>query len=389
MSGVNLRRAFIRRGWLPVLALGLLVGGASSDDDDRFRSERQIVRHLTLKVAQYGSGLKETSENERLTSLSSSLSRLKSLLDQMTAAESDVRSSDGRIYNFKVTDLDPKSRVEDTVRRDYDPHLKQLNENAAAFYAANNKAFPDGSAEHLAARDRYASMNKEIQRVEAEKDQKILLAIQVYAAAQREYAAMLGRRDELQTGLDQLSAEFQSVRASAVTQLHSIESGVYDLRRAAGSTTPIESAGNDVARRKLGSQVFDNRESSPPVDLPDVPAPDGTPGPLIMPAAPGMLPNAPQEIVNNPRVEALRLEGVALQEKGRLLEAEKATLFSTKDATPGAWTAYANRVQEHSVKVAQHVIDERSLGGSKLLDMDAMDVKPHPEPSSSAQESKP
>jgi hypothetical protein len=353
---------------LPALAVALLAGGAPDDD---FRSERQILRHLTVKLAQFRSERTDTSE------LSASVSTLKSLLEQMTAQAADLKFQDGRVHGFEVTDLDPKSHEEERIRRGYGDQLKILVRNQQAFHAAHGPATPDNVQEVA----RCDAMAKKIQDVEVEANQKLQLALKAYAVAQKEYALLLDRQRELQTALDRTSAEFRSLRGRADTQLHSLESALDQARRAAGAARILESDARIGVQRPYGALVFDVKDGPPPVDLPDVATREGTLGGLVMPSAPSLRANAPQAIVKSAKLEALRLEGETLQLRGHELQVEKVRLFSAKASTSEEWTAYSRKVQELARDTAVNVIMTRpSLGGSELMDMDAMETKPQKEP---------
>lgn len=379
----------IRRGFLLALAFALLAGG-TPPDDDLFRSERQLVRHLTVKLARLRSARREPD----LTSLSSSLARLKLLLEQMTALAADLSYQEGRVQRFRALDLEPKSEVQASLARAYDGQIETLKANLRAFVAANHMRYEEGSPAHRAAQVQADAMVREINRLVAERDQKLLLALQAYAAAQKEYARLLARQDQLQADLDRLSAEFQAARGPAVTELHSLEGALHELRRAAGSALALEEVNNPTANRLIGGMVFD-RGSMPPVDLPDVSTPDGSPAPLTLPVAASRGAKLPPALVNNALVRDLQAEAEALRLRGRELETEKGRLYLDKGATSEAWTRYGRSVQKHGVELARHAMITLPIYGSKatdveakLVDLDAMDAVAPAEPPPPGQEPK-
>ncbi|HUR38990.1 MAG TPA: hypothetical protein VM222_05830, partial [Planctomycetota bacterium] len=126
--------------------------------------------------------------------------------------------------------------------------------------------------------------------------------------------------------------------------------------------------------------VFDWHQSARAINLPDVVTPEGKPLPFALPPAPVLHPNAPSALLSNPKAQALREEGEALQVKARHLEAEKARLFRDKNATAEEWTVYGREVRKLAVQTATTAMITNGLAGSKAFDFSDMDAKPQKEP---------
>lgn len=359
-----------RRGlkaWIGVLLAGAVLC-ASGDAPVDLGPWQQDIRFMGGKFEQLRTHSDRSAEGAKsLARIEAELARLRQCLGQMADLVSEIEALDSRLHTLKVLELDPKHGEVERLGQSFEQRLLQIAEQMMQSKRVIDRhnadrpiRAPDGSnaeacrrydATALELNTRHAKLSAEFKRIQGEKQEEVGRAIQAYAKAQRDFAAVKTPRAELVQRVGDLAQAYAGIRKPLVEDFVGIEvklpltpfsQGVpggglpmpiptpvgpgtnfraIDQLRIVTSSSRSAAGRDDVDQDgPLPAQLeamlrsgyeFDDSGGMAPARLPDVSLPQGRPVgkqgvvPLVLPTAPSERKNAPPEIQNSPKLKAI------------------------------------------------------------------------------------
>lgn len=245
------------------------------------------------------------------------------------------------VYAEQAADFGQLLQAIEDIKRDYDPRLSAMDAEIKRVFVANNEKHAPDSRQFADAKRQLNDMETDRNRVRADRDQKVLEAKQ----------GLLKARGAL-----------------------------LDLRRAKASGEAAKASG--LAGKPISGEVFDKDGRHGAADMPDVPTPDGRPVQLVMPEAPTRRKDAPKEIRESLRSQALDQKRNDLEKEGAALYVERNRLARDPNATASQIQENQDAFKQHGANTGRLVMDERVLQGGSNGFVVSLKIKEQKEPPS-------
>lgn len=222
--------------WLAALLCLATALAAEAPKVEPFEKDAEF---LATKIAQYRYRLKSSREGEqRLSTMESSLTRLRSLISGLKDLAGEIESKEGKLRYLRTMELEPKQREIERLRQTFDaevrrfqeerrslsneitrhnnaPHTFQLPEQAAGLQAYN--------AEKADLDARSAALGRRAEERGREMQQQFEEAVQAFGKIQQEFAETETKRDQALQKFQTQAGEYTGARETVVNELMTLD----------------------------------------------------------------------------------------------------------------------------------------------------------------------